>query len=233
MSRKSQLLILVCLLFGSMNLSAQSFYKEKQSRDNIFSIGVGPSMAYMDNGGQYRTFHFEVKPSVTASLIKRLNDRFDLRASAGMQWISSGGNPTPNITGLWFEKHSAFTVSGPVYYFDLMPSMYLVPFGNHMNRSLFNFYGGVGLGVMHASTEQTKTFDKDEIPTHQTVTTGYVPIRAGLSYSIGPFSDIALEGSLMMTFTDNLDGNVDFNKFGDHLGQAQVVYRRYFFSNKD
>ncbi|TXE11240.1 outer membrane beta-barrel protein [Algoriphagus aquimarinus] len=233
MSRKSQLLILVCLLFGSMNLSAQSFYKEKQSRDNIFSIGVGPAMAYMDNGGQYSTFHFEVKPSVTASLIKRLNDRFDLRASAGMQWISSGGNPTPNITGLWFEKHSAFTVSGPVYYFDLMPSMYVVPFGNHMNRSLFNFYGGVGLGVMHASTEQTKTFDRDEIPTHHTITTGYVPIRAGLSYSIGPFSDIALEGSLMMTFTDNLDGNVDFNRFGDHLGQAQVVYRRYFFSNKD
>ncbi len=233
MSRKPQLLILVCLLFGSMNLSAQSFYKEKQSRDNIFSIGVGPAMAYMDNGGQYRTFNFEVKPSVTASLIKRLNDRFDLRASAGMQWISSGGNPTPNITGLWFEKHSAFTVSGPVYYFDLMPSMYLVPFGNHMNRSLFNFYVGLGLGVMHASTEQTKTFDKDEIPTHHTITTGYVPIRAGLSYSIGPFSDIALEGSLMMTFTDNLDGNVDFNRFGDHLGQAQVVYRRYFFSNKD
>ncbi|WP_245786912.1 hypothetical protein [Algoriphagus aquimarinus] len=216
-----------------MNLSAQSFYKEKQSRDNIFSIGIGPAMAYMDNGGQYRAFNFEVKPSVTASLIKRLNDRFDLRASAGMQWISSGGNPTPKIIGSWFEKHSAFTVSGPVYYFDLMPSMYVVPFANHMNRSLFNFYGGVGLGVMHASTEQTKTFDKDEIPTHHTITTGYIPIRAGLSYSIGPFSDIALEGSLMMTFTDNLDGNIGFNRYGDHLGQAQVVYRRYFFSKKD
>ncbi|MEP1956761.1 MAG: hypothetical protein ABJ333_15240 [Algoriphagus sp.] len=203
-----------------------------QSRDNIVSIGVGPSFAYLDNGGQYRSFNFEFKPSVSASLIKRLNDRFEIRATGGVQWISSGGNPSTSVTDIWTSNNSAFTANGSVIYFDVMPSFYVIPFGNHMNRSMFNLYGGLGLGVMHSNTEQTKSFNAEERPVRKKVTTGYVPIRAGLSYSIGPFSDIALEGTMLLSFTDNLDGNIGFNRFdNDILVQGQLVYRRYFFSD--
>jgi hypothetical protein len=223
----------VFLIFLSTILSAQSFYKEMQSRDNIVSIGIGPSFAYLDNGGQYRSFNFEFKPSVSASLIKRLNDRFEIRTTAGVQWISSGGNPSSSVTNIWASNNSSFTAKGSVYYFDVMPSMYIVPFGNHMNRSMFNLYGGLGLGLMHSSTDQTKSFNAEERPVSEKITTGYVPIRAGLSYSLGPFSDIAVEGTMLATFTDNLDGNIGFNRFGDHLVQGQLVFRRYFFSNFD
>lgn len=228
-----KLLTLVFFLCASMHLSAQSFYQEKQSRDNIFSIGVGPSFAYLDNGGQYRAIHFEIKPSLSASLIKRLNDRFELRATGGVQWVSSGGNPGSYVTNIWTANNSSFTANGTVYHFDVMPSMYIIPFGNHMNRSMFNIYGGLGLGVMYANTEQTKSFSKDEVPKREKITTGYVPIRAGISFTLGAFSDIALEGTLLATFTDNLDGNIGFNRFGDHLVQSQIVYRRYFFSKSD
>ncbi|MEB2786882.1 hypothetical protein [Algoriphagus persicinus] len=230
MSKIFKLSSLVFFLCASINLSAQSFFKEKQSRDNIISIGIGPSFAYLDNGGQYRSLNFEIKPSVSASLTKRLTDRVELRATSGAQWISSGGTPSAAVTNYWSENNSTFTAKGSVFYFDLMPSMYLIPFGNHMNRSIFNFYGGLGLGVMHASTEQTSSFNKDEIPKRKKITTGYVPIRGGISYTLGAFSDIALEGTMLATFTDNLDGNVGFNRFGDHLVQGQLVYRRYFFS---
>ena len=230
MSKILKLSIFVFAIFASANLSAQNFYKEKQSRDNIVSIGVGPSFAYLDNGGQYRSFNFEFKPSISAALTKRLTDRFEIRATAGVQWISSGGNPNSAVTDFWAARNASFTTTGSVYYFDIMPSMYVVPFGNHMNRSMFNFYIGLGLGVMHADTEQTKSFSKDEVPTHEKITTGYIPIRGGLSYTLGPFSDIALEGTILATFTDNMEGNVGFNKFGDHLVQGQIVYRRYFFS---
>lgn len=223
----SSVLFFLCV---SMNLSAQSFYKEMQSRDNIVSIGVGPSFTYLDNGGQYRAINFEIKPSISASLTKRLTDRFEIRATGGAQWISSGGDPSDQVTAMWAANNASFTAAGSVYYFDIMPSMYVVPFGNHMNRSMFNFYVGLGLGVMHASTDQTKSFSKDEVPTNEKITTGYVPIRGGISYTLGPFSDIALEGTMLATFTDNLDGNVGFNRFGDHLVQGQIVYRRYFFS---
>ena len=230
MSTLFKLTSVLFFLCASMNLSAQSFYKEKQSRDNIVSIGIGPSFTYMDNGGQYRAINFEIKPSISASLIKRLTDRFEIRATGGIQLISSGGDPSKGVTDFWEANNSSFTAVGSVYYFDVMPSMYVVPFGNHMNRSMFNFYVGLGLGVMQANTDQTKSFSKDEVPTHEKITTGYVPVRGGLSYTLGPFSDIALEGTLLATFTDNLDGNVGFNKFGDHLVQGQIVYRRYFFS---
>ena len=218
----------------SEGISAQNFYKERISRDNILTIGVGPSFAYMDNGGQYRAFNFEIKPSLSLSLTKRLNSTFDLRTTAGIQWISSGGDPSTAIRDAWFANFASFTAKGQVYFFDMMPSMNLVSFGNHMDRSLFNFYGGLGLGIMNARTKQTKSFSEEEIPTSHEITTGYVPVRAGLSYRIGPYSDIAGEGTMMWTFTDNLDGNVGFNRYGDHLFQAQIVYRRFFIpKNRD
>ncbi len=220
------------LISGS--ISAQNFYKERISRDNILTIGIGPSFAYLDNGGQYRDLNFEIKPSVSLALTKRLNQIFDLRVTGGIQWISSGGNPSTTMRDAWFADFASFTVKGPVYYFDLMPSVNLIRFGNHMNRSLFNLYGGAGLGILNALTQQTKSFSSEEVPTNHRVSTGYVPVRAGLSYQLGPYSDISGEGTIMWTFTDNLDGNVGFNRFGDHLFQAQIVYRRFFVpKNRD
>jgi hypothetical protein len=222
--------VLFTLVSGS--ISAQNFNKERISRDNILAIGIGPSFAYLDNGGQYRDLNFEVKPSVSLALTKRLNQSFDIRATGGIQWISNGGNPSSTFIDKWSANFASFTVKGPVYYFDLMPSVNLISFGNHMNRSLFNLYGGTGLGIMIAQTKQTKSFSSEEIPTNHRISTGYVPVRAGLSYRIGPYTDIAGEGTTMWTFTDNLDGNVGNNRYGDHLFQVQVVYRRYFVPKK-
>lgn len=221
------------LILLNFPVSAQNFYKEKTSRDNIFSIGVGPSFAYLDNGGPYRTFEFEIKPSITLSLIKRVTPRFDLRASAGTQWLATSNNAGPNVQGAWFENNAAFTAKGNVYYLDIMPSANLIAFGNHMNRSLFNLYGGLGLGILHSTTEQTKTYDADAIIYNEQVTTGYVPVRAGLSFTLGPYSDLAAEGTMLFTFTDKLDGNENFNKYGDHMAQLQLVYRRYFFPKNE
>lgn len=222
------------LILISGSISAQNFYKERISRDNILTVGIGPSFAYLDNGGQYRDFNFEINPSFSLSLTKRMNPSFDLRATVGIQGISSGGNPPSGLTDAWIADSSSFTANGLVFYFDMVPSLNLISFGNHMNRSLFNLYGGMGLGIMYAKTEQTKSFSTEEIPTNHQVTTVYIPVRAGLSYRIGPYSDIAGEGTMMWTFTDNLDGNIGNNRYGDHLFQAQIVYRRYFIpKNRD
>lgn len=221
--------IFTVFCFGVTSLiSAQSFYTERISRNNIFSIGIGPSFAYMDNGGQYRAVNFEIKPSFSASLIKRLNPRFDLRSTAGVQWISSGGDPNSIVKDIWAANSSSFTVQGQGVYFDIMPSLNIVPFSNHMHRSRWNLYGGLGIGVMNVNTKQSENFSTSEATTKEKVTTAYIPVRAGLSYRIGPYSDIAGEGTMFFTFTDNLDGNVGFNRFNDHLAQAQIVYRMYF-----
>ncbi|OYX24268.1 MAG: hypothetical protein B7Z16_00790 [Algoriphagus sp. 32-45-6] len=221
-------IVLSAIYFVSVSLHAQNFYKEKISRDQILTIAAGPSFAYLDNGGQYRSMNFEIKPSIAVSLTKKLSSLIELRTTTGIQWISSGGNPPVVLTDQWFFNNASFTAKGQAFYFDMMPSIYLIPFSNHMHRPLFNLYGGAGLGIMQVVTEQTKSFSKEERPLKSNTTTGYVPIRAGLSFKLGPYSDLAGEGTMLLTFNDNLDGNVGSNRYGDHLFQAQIVYRRYF-----
>lgn len=220
------------LLFAS-TANGQNFYKEKISRDHIISFGIGPAFAYMDNGGQYRDFNFKLKPSISAAITKRLSPLFDVRATGGIQWIESGGDPSQRVIDHWKLYNSSFTAKGTALFFDVMPSVNLIPFANHMNRSFANFYGGFGFGVMYTSTEQTKSFEENEIPQRETLTTAYMPFRAGLSFQLGAYADIAAEGTLMLSFTDNMDGNVGFNRFGDHLGQVQIVYRRYIYPKLD
>jgi hypothetical protein len=210
----------------------QSFYQERVSRNHIFSIGVGPSFAYLDNGGQYGSLNFEIKPSFSAAYSKKLNSRFDLRGTAGAQWISSGGNPPQELMDLWKADKSAFTAVGSIIYMDVMPIINLVAFANHMDRSIVNVYGGVGLGYLTANTKQTLSFSTEEIPTNKSVSTAYIPTRAGLNFAIGPYSDIGIEGSILFTFSDNLDGNIGHNRFDDHFVQGQLLYRRYFIPKK-
>lgn len=226
---KTTLLVLI-----SGSISAQNFYKERIFHDNILTIGVGPSFAYLDNVLQSRDINFKIKPSVSVALTRRLTKTFDLRASAGIQWISSRGIPPTEVSDVWIENSASFTAKGPAFYFDFMPSINLISFENHMNRSLFNLYGGLGLGIMNVRTEQTKSFNPEETPTNHQITTGYIPVRTGLSIRVGPYSDIAGEATMLLTFSDNLDGNVGYNRYGDHLFQAQIVFRRYFiFRNKN
>ena len=223
-----KLLFTLLLLTFGFESTAQNFYRERVSRDNVVTLGFGPSFAYLDNGGQYRDYNFAIKPAFSLALTRKLNALMELRTTGGVQWISSGGNPPIVIRDNWYFSNAAFTAKGPAYYFDIIPSFYLIPFTNHMHRTKVNLYGGVGLGVLHAVSKQTKSFSPEEESKKYNITTGYVPVRAGLSLKIGPYSDIAGEGTMLWTFTDNLDGNVGSNRFGDHLFQAQIVFRRYF-----
>jgi hypothetical protein len=70
------------------------------------------------------------------------------------------------------------------------------------------------------------------VPTRAQITTAYIPLCAGLSYRIGLYADIAGEGTMFFTFTDNLDRNMGFNRYGDHLAQAQIVYRSILFQKQ-
>ncbi|SFO64954.1 hypothetical protein SAMN04488519_11087 [Algoriphagus ornithinivorans] len=234
MKKVFQLFLALLFLVISSNSYSQNFYKERISRNNILTVGAGPSFSYIDNGGPYRTIGFEILPSLSVAWTKKLSQVFDLRYTVGYQSISSSNNGNLNVQEKWRIAGASFTAKGSTFYLDVMPSINLIPFSNHMHRSRFNIYGGAGIGVMAVSTKQTKSYSPDERPTNESLTTAYVPVRAGLSYRIGPYSDIAGEGTMLLTFTDNIDGNVGFNRFADHLFQAQIVFRRYILpKNKD
>ncbi len=220
-------LTLTLLISISFTANSQNFYKERTPKTDIVSFGVGPSFIYADNGGQYRSLYFEINPAFSLGYTKKLNNRFGITSTAGMQVLESGGNPSTAIQNTWASNGSAFRFKGQAYFLDVMPMVYLIPFHSHMNRSLINLYGGLGFGLLHVNRIQAFSFDENELDVRATSTTGYVPIRAGISIRLGELSDLALEGTLLYTFTDNLDGNANFNRFDDHMAQAQIVFKRF------
>jgi hypothetical protein len=214
-------------LLASYVANGQNFYKEKIPRKTVFSVGLGPSLAYMDNGGQYMDGNFKIKPSIATSFSKYLNRRIDLRATFGFQQISSGGNPSADLQYYWQSKSASFTTKGSVFYLDVMPSISLFPTPLYFNRNRFNVNIGAGVGVMQSFTEETKSFDVNEIPLKRVMSTVYVPIRGSISFKLTPYSDLALELSVLWTLTDELDGNSNTNRYNDQLTQTHLVYRRY------
>jgi len=217
----------VLLMASSYIAQGQNFYKEKIPRKTIFSVGLGPSFAYLDNGGQYMEGDFKIKPSIATSISKYLNRRIDLRATFGFQQISSGGNPSADLQYYWQSNAASFTTKGSVFYLDLMPTISLFPTPLYFNRNRFNINIGTGVGVMQSFTKETKSFDEFEIPIKRIMSSVYVPIRGSISYKLTPYSDLALELSVLWTLTDELDGNSNTNRYNDQLIQTLLVYRRY------
>lgn len=214
-------------LLASYMANGQNFYKEKIPRKTVFSVGLGPSFAYLDNGGKYTEGDFKIKPSIATSISKYLNRRIDLRATFGFQQISSGGNPSADLQYYWQSKSASFTTKGSVFYLDVMPTISLFPTPLYFNRNRFNVNIGAGVGVMQSFTQETKSFDVNEIPLKRVMSTVYVPTRGSISFKLTPYSDLALELSVLWTLTDELDGNSNTNRYNDQLTQTHLVYRRY------
>lgn len=214
-----------CLTFPVIG---QSFYKEKTPKNNIWALGAGPSFIYGDNAGPYGTWDFLWKPAITGSYTKKFSRHLGYQFSTGIQWISSSqeGLYGPSIEEFWRSRGSAFTFRGQAFYMDLMPVFWLFPYENHMNRSIFNLYGGMGLGALFVNRKESYSYNATE--TRANTFTPHVPMRAGINYKLDNWSDLALEGTLLISFSDELDGNAGFNRFGDHMAQIQVVYKKHF-----
>jgi hypothetical protein len=230
MMEKKYLFLFLLFLVFNWTAQAQSFYKERLPRNNSFAVGVGPSFIYADIGGQYSLFDFAINPALSLSYAKRINPLISLQATTGMQWIENGGNPTQAVINEWLANESAIRFSGQAYFIDLMPMFTLFPYHHHMQRNYLNFYGGMGIGVLQARTKRYYTQEENSREYIANFPTAYIPIRAGMSYRIGNVYDICLEGSMLLTFSDDLDGNQNWNKFNDHLFQIQFILKKYLAS---
>ncbi|MFD2202875.1 hypothetical protein [Shivajiella indica] len=218
--------IVIALLIIQVN-QAQNFYKERNPRNTFLSFGVGPSIIYAETGGQYNKLDFDFKPALSFSYAKKINPLINLQATAGLQWIGSGGNPPEEAYNQWIASESALSFSGRAYYLDVMPVMNIIPFSHHMQRNYLNFYGGLGIGVMQINTKRYYTLEENSREYIANFPTAYIPVRAGMSYRIGDYYDLSLEGGMLLTFSDDIDGNQNWNAFNDHLLQIQVVLKKY------
>ncbi|HLW19598.1 MAG TPA: hypothetical protein VKX33_04710 [Cyclobacteriaceae bacterium] len=220
--------LIVGLLFLSHLTVAQNFYKDIIPRVNNLYIGVGPSFMYADNGGGLRNSQFKIRPATTIAYGRKINSFLELKGSFGYQMLESQdpGYYNDEVLRRWIEAGQAVGMKGNGYYFDLMPAFNL-PVERHIDRKNVNIYAGIGLGVMLVRKEEVKIINNVPTVEKKTLSLAYIPIRGGISYRIGPHSDLALEGTMMATFSDEIDGNVGFNRFNDHLFQGQIVFKRY------
>ncbi len=208
------------------------------------TFGIGPSFIYGDNSGEYSSFKFKVLPAVSLSINKQITENITLRGSLGVQMINSGdyedydGN---NIKKLirWGDQDQAFGYKGTSYFADVMPFFMTNPNEMGMLMSTFQFYAGLGLGVMLVNREQDVL--KNGIATDNVLTQGdivtyketnvlpYIPTRIGLSTNSGKDWDLGIEFVLLTTLNSELDGNniKDKTLSPDMSSQILITIKRY------
>lgn len=218
------------------------FCLKSSAQGDHLSLGIGPSMVYADNSGEYRDFRFKVQPAVSLSISKQMNENLALRGTIGVQFLNSGDydSPYPKRLIKWGNQDQAFEFKGTGYFADALPVFTTNPNASGMLMSTLQFYAGLGFGVMVVKREQ-KTLkngvtedgvlvEGDIVASNETRAIPYIPLKTGISTNLSGDWDFALEFVLIITTNSELDGNNIKNKqiAPDMSGQILFTVKRYF-----
>ncbi|WP_375585791.1 hypothetical protein [Cyclobacterium xiamenense] len=222
------LLLLVCLLHP-LSGSGQNFYKEKISRDHYFQAGLGVGAMYADNSGRIRGLDVKIGPAASVTYGRKIQPQLDLRGYLGFQRSKSQDLDyfTPQVIDTWEAGGQAIGSKNNMIFLDLMPTLQLFGSENHTRRKRFNLYLGTGIGLLLNLSEETRIEGTGNTSSNHTRIVGYLPVRGGLSYKLDLYTDIAFEGTALVSFSDQLDGNEGFNRFNDYPVSGQLIFRRY------
>jgi len=217
------------------------FYQNLFAQGDHLSFGFGPSLLYSDNSGEYRNFKFKVKPAITFSYNKQINEFLGLRGSIGAQMFNSGGYDPLNSKYVinWGNQDQAFDFKGTGYFADFIPIFTTNPNALGMIASSLQFYAGLGFGFMFVDREQETLkngvlkdgvlVEGDIIISNETSFIPYVPFKTGISTNLSGDWDFALEFVLITTTNSEIDGNNIKTKevAPDMSGQIQFIVKRY------
>ena len=208
------------------------------------TLGIGPSFVYGDNSGEYSNFKFKVLPAMSLSFNKQMTENITVRGSIGVQMINSGdyadydGENTKKLIR-WGDQDQAFSYKGTSYFADAMPIFMTNPNEMGMLMSTFQFYAGLGLGIMFVEREQNTLknglltdgvlTEGDVVTSKETNVLPYIPTRIGLSTNSGGDWDLGLEFVLITALNSKLDGNniKDKSLSPDMSGQILITVKRY------
>jgi hypothetical protein len=214
------------LAFNTTN--AQNFGYETMERPWSAELGIGPGWMYADNVGSLRGVGFSISPVGSIALSKRLTAPLSIRGTLGVQGLRGNLDTDMERRVELGEEGNAYDFIGQAYYFDVAPVFRLFRTRELVHRSKFNIYASAGIGGMGIVSTNNIMIDGESVRRDNNMIIPYIPVRAGISYRFRPLWDLALEGSVLLTFSDEIDGHAGGNRFDDHLMNVQVKVRKFF-----
>ncbi len=217
--------LLFTVIFSfSEKLKAQSFYKEKEPKTIFYQIGVGAGTFFAAPRPSYDSIVNEKMPVLSVGLGKKLSDHFTIKSQLSFQPISSK-EAALKEEGV-YELDPIF--QGYSYGFDVTPTFNLVPSFHHMSRPIVDIHGGLGIGYLLTYRTETFTYQEKKYEFSFFESSFYFPVRVSTVIRLGILSDLEIEGALFYTFLNDSRSDGGFKKDSDHLGQLNLIYRRYF-----
>ncbi|MGY6559723.1 MAG: hypothetical protein ACXIT9_10650 [Nitritalea sp.] len=209
-------------------------WSEKVNRRWV-SVAAGPSFMYATTGGNFSNVEVALQPAFSLGFEQELNRHFSVQATTGVQFLRSLPFSAQSETRLanWAEAEQPFQVNGQALFIDVAPRVHLFSRSPFYGGNRFNVYAAAGVGGMVVNRlvqiQQGESLMENTLQRRETSVHVYFPIRMGAHYRLTDKDRIGLEGSLFLTLSDALDGNMSTNRFRNMLGQFQVVYKRQLF----
>ncbi len=217
------------------------FCQKSAAQGDYFSVGIGPSMIYGDNSGEYRDFKFKIQPAIALSISKQINENLALRGTIGAQPMESGDYDLayPKKIIKWGNENQAFGFTGTGYFADFLPVFTTNPNASGMLMSTLQFYAGLGFGMMLVEREQkvlkngsfeNEVLEGDIVISNDSNLIPYIPLKTGIGTNLSGDWDFALEYALLVTTGSKLDGNniKDKTFSPDMSSQIMFTVKRYF-----
>lgn len=203
-----RLTFLLILLAGSVSemAYAQSFYAIRRERTIIGSIGSGVSSYYGDLKEEKRSI--DPKPTINVGLQYYFTNRISVRAE--VTWFQLTGDDAKSEDQSRINRNLSFSANN--FELSATGAINLLPNGTRFyQRAVFNTYVFAGVGLLYSNPKAELDGEKHALQPLQTEGVSYsrfqpvIPYGLGARVMIGPFFNLAIEGSYRVTFTDYLD----------------------------
>ncbi|WP_143959172.1 hypothetical protein [Litoribacter populi] len=221
-------LFLILFMGGFQVVMGQNFNFQSLDRPWAVEAGIGVGWTYADNSSAFRRASFSLHPAASVSLARNISPVISLRGTFGFQQMEGNFNADLDRKIRMGEQGNAYHFGGEIFYFDFMPVFNFVGGPRHVNRSQVNIYGGVGVGVLGIMGDYDIMVNGESQNINNDMVIATFPARAGISYRFRPQLDFALEGTVLITLRDDIDGHTGYNRFDDYPMNVQFKVRKMF-----
>jgi hypothetical protein len=224
MGSKFSIQLIVVILFSvPLSVNGQNFFKENKPKILSVFVGLGAGSFYAAPRPFIDSLVSQVKPVLSMGVGKRLGSLLSLNSILSVQRY---GNKQSLVDDLG-EGSLKPLYQGVSYAFEITPTFNLFPSYHHLNRPKLDFTLGVGIGYLATYRAEKFVFQDKEYTFNFLEHSTYIPIRSSIIYKMDAWSDLAIEGVFFYTKLQEASSLNNFEQYGDHFSQVNLVYRKF------